>query len=202
MEQVLASSSKQQASTVWMLQLFTIGWMCVELGVSLFAGFRACSVALTAFGADSGIELVSAFVVLRRFASGPISERRSARISAVLLYVLAAYILVTSALSFVSTRLQPEPTVLGIGLLIAAAIIMPLLGRAKKKLAAETGSRALNADAAQSNICAYMSWIALAGLLVNFFFHLAWADSAAALLLLPIVLKEAGEASKGEVCDC
>ena len=79
---------------------------------------------------------------------------------------------------------------------------MPLLGRAKKKLAAETGSRALRADAAQSNICAYMSWIALAALLVNFFFRLAWADSAAALLLLLIVLKEAREASKGEVCEC
>ena len=92
-----------------------------------------------------------------------------------------------------STRLQPEPTKLGIGLLLAAAIIMPLLGRAKKRLAAALGSRALRADAAQSNICAYMSWIALAGLLVNLFFHLAWADSVAALLLLPIVLKEAGE---------
>jgi divalent metal cation (Fe/Co/Zn/Cd) transporter len=201
-EQVLANPSKQQVSTVRMLQLFTIGWMCVEIGISLFAGIRACSVALTAFGADSGIELVSAVVVLRRFTSGPISEQRAARISGILLYVLAAYILVTSTLIFMSTRLQPEPTVLGIGLLIAAAIIMPLLGRAKKKLAAETGSRALGADAAQSNICTYMSWIALAGLLVNLFFHLAWADSVAALLLIPIVLKEAREASKGEVCQC
>ena len=143
MEHVLANQSKQQASTVRMLQLFTIGWMCVELSVALFAGIRARSVALTAFGADSGIELLSAFVVLRRFTAAPISERRAARISGLLLYVLAAYILVTSALSFMSTRLQPEPTVLGIGLLIAAAIIMPLLGRAKRKLAAETGSRAL-----------------------------------------------------------
>ena len=202
MEQVLTNTSKQQASTVRMLQLVTIGWMCVELSVALFAGIRARSVALTAFGADSGIELLSAFVVLQRFASGSISERLAARISAALLYVLAAYIVVTSALSLVSTPLQPEPTVLGIGLLVVAAIIMPLLGRAKKKLAAETGSRALGADAAQSNICAYMSWIALAGLLVNFFFNLAWADSVAALLLLPIVLKEASEASKGEVCHC
>ena len=197
---MFANPPKQQASTIRMLQLFTIVWMSVELGVALFTGIRAHSIALTAFGADSGIELLSAFVVLRRFAAGSISERQAARISGVLLYVLAAYILVSSVLSFVGT--QPEPSVLGIGLLIAAAIIMPLLGRAKKKLSAQTGSRALSADAAQSNICAYMSWIALAGLLANFFFHLAWADSAAALLLLPIVLKEAAEASKGEVCKC
>jgi divalent metal cation (Fe/Co/Zn/Cd) transporter len=76
-----------------------------------------------------------------------------------------------------------------------------LLGRAKKKLAMETGSKALNADAAQSNICAYMSWIALAGLSFKYFFHLPWADSLAALALLPIVLKEAGEARKGETCE-
>jgi len=76
-----------------------------------------------------------------------------------------------------------------------------LSSQAKKRLAAETGSRALKADAAQSDICAYMSWIALAGLLVNFFLHIPWADSVAALLLLPIVLKEAREASKGEVCE-
>ena len=185
-----------------MLQLFTIGWMSVELGVALSAGFRARSVALTAFGADSGIELLSALIVLLRFVTESVSERHASRMSAVLIYVLAAYILVTSTLSIVATRLLPEPTMLGIGLLIAAAIIMPLLGRAKKKLAAKTGSHALRADAAQSNICAYMSWIALVGLLLNFFFHLAWADSAAALLLLPIVLKEAAEANKGEVCAC
>jgi len=177
--------------------------MVIELGVSLYAGIRACSIALTAFGADSAIELVSAVVVLRRFTLGPGTERRAARISGALLYILAAYILIISALSVFSKQFQPQPTLIGIVLLVAAAIIMPLLGRAKKKLATQTGSRALKADAAQSNVCAYMSWIALAGLLVNFLFHLPWADSLAALLLLPIVLKEAGAARKGEACeDC
>ncbi len=189
------------ASAVRRLQLITIGWMVVELAVSLYAGIRAYSTALTAFGADSAIELISAVVVLRRFTSGPATERRAARISGALLYMLAAYILVTSALSILSKHFQPEPTALGIALLMAAAIIMPMLGRAKKRLATQTGSRALNADAAQSNICAYMSWIALAGLAINFLFHLPWADSLAALLLLPIVIKEARQARNGELCE-
>lgn len=202
MEQAVDHSNRQ-TSAVRRLQWITIGWMVVELGVSLYAGIRACSIALTAFGADSAIELVSAVVVLRRFTLGPGTERRAARISGALLYILAAYILIISALSVFSKQFQPQPTLIGIVLLAAAAIIMPLLGRAKKKLATQTGSRALKADAAQSNVCAYMSWIALAGLLVNFLFHLPWADSLAALLLLPIVLKEAGEARKGETCeDC
>ncbi len=201
MKQTAAHTPNRQASAVRRLQWITIGWMVVELGVSLYAGISACSTALTAFGADSAIELVSAVVVLRRFTLGPGAERRAARISGALLYILAAYILVVSSVSIFSKQFQPKPTITGILLLVAAAIIMPLLGRAKKKLAQQTGSLALNADAAQSNICAYMSWIALAGLVVNFLFHLPWADSLAALLLLPIVLKEAGEARKGEVCD-
>lgn len=190
------------APSVLLLQTLTIAWMTIELALSLYAGIRAHSVALTAFGADSGIELISAFVVLRRFALGPSAERRAARLSGYLLYILAAYILITAALSLFKHQFQPEPTLLGIAVLVAAAIIMPLLGRAKKRRAAQTGSRALNADAAQSNICAYMSWIALAGLLLNFVFHLPWADSVAALFLLPIVLKEAKEAVKEIACHC
>lgn len=203
MKRTVTLTPNRQATAVRRLQLGTIAWMVVELGVSLYAGIHACSVALTAFGADSAIELISAVVVLRRFTSGPETERRAARISGALLYVLAAYILSTSSLSLISKHIQPKSTVVGISLLVAAGIIMPLLGRAKKRLATQTGSKALNADAAQSNICAYMSWIALAGLLVNYFFHLPWADSLAALGLLPIILQEAREARTGEVCrDC
>lgn len=199
MEQVITD---QQASSIRTLQFVTIAWMVVELCVAVYSGVRSHSIALTAFGADSAIELLSAVVVLRRFTLGPATEKRAARISGFLLYGLAAYILVTSLLSFLSRSTEAQPTLLGVGLLFAAAIVMPLLGRAKKSLAQITESQALNADAAQSNICAYMSWIALAGLLVNRYFHLHWADPVAALLLLPIVLKEAGEASRGDVCEC
>ena len=199
MEQVIAT---RQTSAVRTLQFITIAWMAVELCVAVFSGVRAHSVALVAFGADSAIELLSALVVLRRFALGPQAERRTARMAAVLLYGLAGYIIATSALALSRRTPHAEPTLPGIALLVAAGFVMPLLGRAKKRLARETESRALRADAAQSDLCGYMSWIALAGLSINYLFHLSWADPFAALLLLPIVLKEAREASKGEVCRC
>ncbi len=60
----------------------------------------------------------------------------------------------------------------------------------------------MKADAAQSNLCAYMAWIALAGLVLNALFHVPWADSVAALFLLPLILREANEARKGGVCEC
>lgn len=78
---------------------------------------------------------------------------------------------------------------------------MPVLGAAKKRLAEKTGSRALKADATQSNLCAYMSWIALFGLIINAAVHVPWADSVAALLL-PLVIREANEAREGDICDC
>lgn len=198
--QALLSDSTH--TSIRTLQLLTITWMCVELAVSLVAGIRSHSVALTAFAGDSAVELLSAYVVLRRFSLGQAAERTAARINAVLLYILAGYIVITSALSVLSEHFRPEPSILGIVLLIAAALVMPLLGRAKKKLAAKAHSGALRADAAQSNICAYMSWIALAGLIVNAAFHIPWADSLAALLLLPLVIREANEAREGETCGC
>jgi divalent metal cation (Fe/Co/Zn/Cd) transporter len=194
--------SRPRESAIRTIQLMTIIWMCVELSVSLFAGIRASSVALTAFAGDSAIELFSAIVVFFRFSMGSNSEKGAARINAVLLYILAGYILLTSVFSLQSDRYRPKPSLVGILLLSVAAVMMPFLGAAKKRLAAEVSSRALRADAAQSNICAYMSWIALAGLILNATFHIPWADSIAALFLLPLVIREANEARKGEVCGC
>ncbi|MCU1323009.1 MAG: putative Co/Zn/Cd cation transporter [Acidobacteriaceae bacterium] len=183
------------------IQHITIAWMCVELLVAAIAGIRAHSVALTAFAGDSAVELFSAIVVLQRFRMGPGSERVTAKVNAVLLYVLAVYIVVSSSLALFG-RFRPQPSVFGIVLLVASAIIMPWLGASKKRLALQTNSGALRADAAQSNICAYMSWIALAGLVTNAVLHIPWADSIAALLLLPLVLYEANEALKGKSCSC
>jgi divalent metal cation (Fe/Co/Zn/Cd) transporter len=182
------------------LQWLTVLWMTVELGSAAVLGIRARSLALVAFGGDSAVELFSAAVVLRRFYIGEHTERQAARIAAILLYLLAAFVLVSSVVSLLNRNLRARPSYLGIGLLIAAAIVMPWLGRRKRELAATTCSSALKADAAQSSICAYMSWIALAGLAINAIFHLPWVDSAAALLLVPFILYEANEARKGQAC--
>jgi divalent metal cation (Fe/Co/Zn/Cd) transporter len=176
------------------LQELTIAWMIVEVLVSLSQGIRTHSVSLGAFGLDSVVELLSAAVVLFSLQLGPHTERRAASLAARLLYALAACIVLTSLLGLFKHSWRPEPTRLGVALLIAAGIVMPMLGRAKKRLAQTVGNRALRADAAQSNLCAWMAWIAAAGLFLNAVFGLWWADSLAALLLLPIVLTEANVA--------
>ncbi len=185
------------------IQWFTIIWMAVEVAVAFVAAIRAHSVALAAFGGDSAIELLSAAAVLVRFRSPrSITEQFASKITAWLLVALAGYITVQSLYTLIAATSKPEPSYAGIILLVAAALAMPWLGRRKRQLAIATKSSALQADAAQSSLCAYLSWIALAGLLLNAVAHTAWADPIAALGLLPFVIKEAKEAFEGHTCSC
>jgi divalent metal cation (Fe/Co/Zn/Cd) transporter len=186
------------------LQAITIVWMSAEAAVSLFAAWRARSPALLAFGGDSAIELASAVVVLWRFqasAAREHAERRAARIAGILLFTLAACVVTASVMSLLGYG-EPKPTFLGIAILIAAAVFMPLLAREKRRLSAATGSAALRADAVQSALCAYLSLIALMGLVINAIWHIKWADPIAALAVLPLILREGWEALRGKTCDC
>ena len=186
------------------IQTVTIAWMTVEAAVSLAAAWMARSPALLAFGGDSAIELFSAIVVLWRFrahADHEQSEKHAARIAALLLFILAAYVAVVSVLTLVGYS-EPKTTCFGIGILIAATAIMPWLAKEKRKLSAITGSAALRADAAESALCAYLALIALVGLGINAIWHLRWADPIAALVIVPLILREGWEAMRGKACGC
>jgi divalent metal cation (Fe/Co/Zn/Cd) transporter len=178
--------------------------MTAEAAVSLFAASRARSPALLGFGGDSAIELASAVVVLWRFRASATPEQVEqgvARIAGVLLFALAALVVAAAILALIGYS-EPKPTILGIAILIAAAACMPLLAKEKRRLSAVTDSVALRADAAESAFCGYFAWIALAGLVVNAIWHLKWADPAAALLLVPLVVREGWEAIHGERSEC
>jgi divalent metal cation (Fe/Co/Zn/Cd) transporter len=178
--------------------------MAVEAGVSLSAAWSARSPALLAFGGDSAIELLSAIVVVWRFrahAPQEQSETFAARIAAVLLFMLAAYVAVTSVMTILG-RSEPKTSYLGIAILIGAAAIMPWLAKEKRRLSAITGSAALRADAAESALCAYLASVALVGLGINTIWHLRWADPIAALVIVPLILREGWEAMRGKSCGC
>lgn len=186
------------------IQILTVVWMTVEMGVALFAAWRAGSPALAAFGGDSGIELLSAAVVLWRFRrpeAAEAAEKRVARIAGALLFLLAAYVVVTSAAALAGHR-EVRGSLPGIGILLAAAVAMPWLARQKRRLSAATASAALRADAAESSVCGYMAWIALAGLIVNAVWGIGWADPVAALALVPFILREGWESLRGRQCCC
>src|SRR5947208_5626113 len=129
MASVLQIASPESVRRIRRGQAVTIAWMSVEAVVSLFAAWRAHSPALLAFGGDSAVELFSAVVVLWRFratAAPQHAERRAARITGSLLFVLAAYVALTSLTSLLG-YIEPKPTFLGIAILMVACAVMPWL---------------------------------------------------------------------------
>jgi divalent metal cation (Fe/Co/Zn/Cd) transporter len=192
----------ETARRVIRIQVLTLIWMSVEAVVSLGAAWMARSSALLGFGGDSAVELLSATIVLWRFSrpSNDIhAEERAARIAGGLLFVLAAFVLLASALTLLG-HIEARPSPIGIALVILAAVVMPWLTKQKRQLSAATGSAALRADAAESAVCGYLALIALAGLGVNAIWKINWADPVAALALLPLIVREGWEAMKGKAC--
>ena len=182
------------------LQVLTLAWMTVEAVVSLGAARNSHSPALFAFGGDSLVELLSAAIVFWRFRF-ELNEARAARIAGALLFMLAGLVVLTSVLNFLGYR-EAQRSPVGIGILLAAAVVMPWLATRKRKLATITSSAALKADAVESALCGYMAWIALAGLAVNAIWGKSWADPTAALALTPLICLEGWKAVKGRPCDC
>ena len=204
MESVLPVPADTTLSRIRRIQVLTIAWMSVEAVVSLSAAWMAHSPALMAFGGDSAIELLSAFVVYWRFRSkwnGDQTERLAARITGCLLFMLGAFVALVAALALLGHR-EVRPSLLGIAVLSVAAVGMPLLAQQKRRLSALTASAALRADAAESALCGYLSIIALGGLVANALWGITWADPVAALCLLPLIAREAWQALKGTPCDC
>ena len=209
----LSTRTSQVRLGVW-IELVTIAWMVMEAAVALSVGFATRSVSLQGFGLDSIVELVAGGILLWRLLveqrGGSLerveaAERRASWVTALSLFALAVYIVGDSAFAFV-TRTQPEASWWGVGLAIAAAIVMPLLWQGKLRVARRIGSAALKADAACSVTCAYMSLTLLAGLLLNRLFGWWWGDPLAALALVYFLVQEGREAlhevRTGETCGC
>jgi divalent metal cation (Fe/Co/Zn/Cd) transporter len=198
----VACAPQPPPTRVFWLQGVTLVWMLVEFGVAAYAAANARSPALLAFSSDSLVELMSAAVVLLQWIPNvSIAERRAARTASVLLFVLAA-VVVAVALVSLTFGPRPESSHAGIAITVAALFAMPVLARLKRQEARRLGNAALAADATQSATCAYLALIALTGLLINTWFHIAWFDAAAALAAVPILLKEGSSAWKGQTCNC
>ena len=184
----------------------TIVWMIIEAVAAIGAGIAARSLLLVAFGIDSAIELTSAVVVFRRFRiekfagnvdEGGTVERKTARIAGYLLLLLSAYVLVQAVVGLL-TRHAAESSPVGLAVAVIAAIGMPVLAKTKLRVAAKIDSGALRADAMETLTCGYLSWILLAGLVLNAVVHWWWIDSVAALAIIPLLVREAYEAIGGE----
>jgi divalent metal cation (Fe/Co/Zn/Cd) transporter len=189
-----------------LLNYATIAYNSLEAIVALVTGFLAGSVALVGFGIDSVIELTASGAAQWRLRANLDPARRH-QVERTTLHIigwsfiaLAVYVAIDSARTVV-LREHPVPSVLGIGILALSAVVMPLLARAKRRVAREIGSAALESEATQTSLCAYLSIIALGGVTLNALLGWWWADPAAALAMVPIIAREGRQALRGDSCD-
>ena len=192
-------------SRAFVLEWVTIAWMLVEVAVAIASGIAAHSVSLVAFGVDSGIELLSAFVLLWRLnvelKQGELfsekAEHAASRIAGALLYALAVYVVVSAAWSLWQREGEAFSTY-GFVLTLAAIPLMYWLYRSKLKIAKAIGSSALRADAVENITCGYLSLTVLIGLAAQYVWDIWWIDAVTSLAIVYFLLKEGREAWQGE----
>lgn len=179
-----------------LLNRFSIAYNVIEAAVALSAGLLAGSISLIGFGLDSVVEVSASLVLAWRLAAERRSgctqdtDRVATRAIALCFVALAGYVGWDSIHRLVSSD-KPDPTIIGIVLTAVSLAIMPFLARAKRRVAPALGSRAQEAEANQTRLCAYMSAVVLAGLLANGALGWWWADPLAALGIAALALVEA-----------
>ena len=187
------------------LNYVTIAYNSIEAVVALIAGIIAGSVSLVGFGIDSVIEVTASGAAQWRLRADLDHARRdrveqlTVRVIGWSFLALAGYVVVDS-LTSLWFRQRPERSAAGMAILALSVIVMPALARAKRRVARGLASAALEADAMQTSLCAYLSAIALAGVALNALLGWWWADPLAALAMVPIIAKEGLEGVRGDHC--
>lgn len=193
--QLPADRRRQLHRRALRLEWFTVAWNAVEAGVAITVGLLVGSVALIGFGADSGIEVVSAVALLWRLRrAGPDAsaeeegdaERGALYAVAVTFFLLAAYIGYEAVSALVEGE-EPESSRVALVLAALSLAIMPTLAWLKQRTGRQMASRALQADAVETWVCSYLSLALLLGVGLYAAFDWAWADPVGALAMLPVI---------------
>jgi len=188
-----------------LLSWLSLGYMALEGAVAIAAAVAASSVALLGFGLDSAIEGFASIIIVWRFSGSrtlsETAEARAGKAVAITFYLLAPYIAYEAISTFAGGH-KPETSWPGIALSCASLLVMPALGRAKRRLGVILNSGATAGEGAQNLLCAYLAAGVLVGLLANAAFGWWWLDPVAGLLIAAVAVREGREAWRGEECGC
>ena len=132
-------SSQLAQAVVWCG--LSVAWAAIAGATSLTAGLIAGSIALIGFGADSLVDGSASAVLVWRFRAEDSEgdhaeqvERPAARAVGVILMLIALYLTIAAVLAL-ANRSSPETTLVGVVLSAASVFVLPILGRAKLRLA-------------------------------------------------------------------
>lgn len=189
------------------LAQFTVGYNVLEGIVAITAGAVAGLVSLIGFGIDSGIESIAAVLVGMRLAArlrhGTIDEgkeRRALKWVAVTFFLLAGYVTIEGIRALVGDEV-PDSSPIGVAVLAASLIVMPLLAAAKTRVGRQLGDPLILADAAETRICVLLSVSTLAGLVLFQLTGAAWLDPLAGFVIAAFAIHEGREAWEGELVE-
>lgn len=184
-----------------LLAAVSVAYNGLEAVVAIAAGVVAGSVALVGFGLDSVVEVSSGLIIVWQFRhTMPESrEQLALRLMAVSFFALAGYVAFESLRALLGGH-EPGTSGVGIALALASLLIMPFLSWAQRRTGRALGSGAVVADSTQTLLCAYLSAVLLAGLLLNAILGWSWADPVAGLVIAAVAAREGLEAWRGESC--
>lgn len=194
----------------WWLTVFTIGWNSLEAVVAILGGVIASSIALIGFGLDSIVEVSSALVIAWRLSrqsadheANQRAEKRAVRLIALSFFGIAVYITYDAAAKILGVGEHPEHSSVGLALVGLSLVVMPAAAWAKRRVAADLDSVALKADAAETQLCTYLSAVVLVGLAANSMLGWWWMDPIAGLVVAAVAVNEGRHAwISGDLCDC
>ncbi|HEY7063453.1 MAG TPA: cation transporter [Chloroflexota bacterium] len=192
----------------WWLTGLTIGWNTLEAAVAILSGLAAGSIALVGFGLDSVVEVSSAVIIAWRLtrqsadhAANERAERRAVMLIALSFFAIAAYVTFDAALKLLGLTSEAERSPLGLLIVLLSLLVMPTLAWAKRHVAARLGSVALRADAAETQLCTYLSAVVLVALGANALWGWWWLDPVAGLVIAGIAVREGlGAWRSGDLC--
>jgi divalent metal cation (Fe/Co/Zn/Cd) transporter len=206
----IANANPRLRRWAWWLAALTIGWNSLEAIVAIASGMIAGSIALVGFGLDSIVEVGSALVIVWRLSyqgadreSDEHIERRAVRLIAFTFFAIALYVAYDSATKLLGMSEEPHSSPIGLAITALSLIVMPTIAWAKRRVATGLGSVALKADAAETQLCTYLSAVVLIGLAANALFGWWWMDPLAGLVVAGLAVREGWEAwTSGELCEC
>ena len=139
--------------------------------------------------------------------SRPVAERgdirRAVRLIALSFFGIAAFVTGDAASTLLGLREEPQRSPLGLAITALSLVVMPTLAWAKRGMAARLNSVALKADAAETQLCTYLSAVVLLGLAANALAGWWWMDPIAGLVVAALAVREGRAAwTSGELCDC
>lgn len=188
-----------------LLSWASLFYMGIEGAVGVWQGIAAGSIALVGWGLASFIEGLASVVIIWRFTGSrtlsDTAEYRAQRLVAIQFFILAPYVLIESIRTLVEGG-HADVTIIGMVLTGTSVVLMPVLGRAKQRLAVRLDSSATAGEGTQNILCAMQAGAVLVGLAANAAVGAWWLDPLIGMFIAYVAVKEGREAWRGESCDC